>query len=125
MAVPQPDNGDNIPMQNLQDKETGYPALASVMGPFSRMGMYKIFASLNSHSLLIRQAELVHLEVQLRNCISVDKDVGLKYHESVYDLMQAAQAGGANAEQWRLILEIRTKLDEYSTKCSRLPVECS
>lgn len=98
-------------------RQTGYPALASVMGPFRRMSMYKRFSSLNSYSLLMRQAELIHLEARLQAFISAGKQAGLKYNESVYDMLQAAQSGGMDSERWELVLEIRRKLDEY-IKCN-------
>lgn len=114
MANQQPPAGGNIQMQPPGQKATGYPALASVMGPFNRLGMYKMFASLNSHSLLLRQAELIHLEMELRACISVDKAAGSTLHESAYDMINSYDPKGADAGQWRLVLKLRKKLDEYS-----------
>lgn len=104
-------------MQNTESKATGYPALASIMGPFPSLGMYKRFGQLNSYNLLVRQAELLHLEAKLRTRITMDKEGGLDYHKSVWDLMQSASAEGSGEEQWNLTLQIRSKLGEYST-CS-------
>lgn len=85
------------------------------MGPFARLAIYKRFASLNSYNLLLRQAELLHLEQRLRVCISVDTATGLNFHESVQDMLDAADAGAVRVEQWELVLEVRTKLEAYST----------
>lgn len=87
------------------------------MGTFSRLAMYKRFARLNAHSMLLRQAELIHLETQLQTMISVDQDEGHDVH-SVFDHMleaeRSASPGSPVHERWQLMLDIRKKLDEYS-----------
>ena len=110
-----PDNadGDDISVPDVGKETGGYRALADLMGTFPHTGMYKRFASLNAR-LLIQQAEILHLETELRDLITDDRQAGFSYDENAQVLIASAQKDGIQAEQWRLTLEIRHKLKEYS-----------
>ncbi|KAK5729284.1 hypothetical protein LTR15_002426 [Elasticomyces elasticus] len=101
-------------MAEMAEKSVGYPELASFMGPFRRMGLYKRFAALNAYSLLVQQAEILDLEAKLRARIEVDMEAGLPYHKNVFSLMETVQTSGSVAPQWQMLLDIRGKLKEYN-----------
>jgi hypothetical protein len=48
-------------------RRLGYPALADLMGQHGGMAMYKQFASLSAHSLLMQQVELLDMQAELDN----------------------------------------------------------
>lgn len=96
--------------------KTGYPALADMMA-HSGLYMFKRFASLNARNLLYMQAELLLLERELNAIAEYDHlqnpDLDAKnYATSCEKLMESLDNG--NAMQWNKILEVRTKLEEYS-----------
>ena len=49
----------------------GYSKLASLMGTYSDTLIFRHFGALSAQNLLYLQAELVHLEHELRECITV------------------------------------------------------
>jgi hypothetical protein len=51
--------------QHQSSCEVGYHALATLMGPHKGVAMYKQFASLTAHSLLMQQVELLDLQRDL------------------------------------------------------------
>lgn len=91
----------------------GYHALASLMGPVGGMAQFKRFTKLNTHNLLMQQAEILHLENKLVAHVKVDHQEGLDYECNVGNML-AAHGAGMLDEQWQLILEIREKLKAYS-----------
>lgn len=102
-------------MSALHEEPKGYYALAHIMGLGAGTAMFKRFAHLNVHSLLIQQAELLDLQRQLDVWISVDKSRGLQFDTVALDLIKAGK-DGSNDEQWKLVLQIREKLRIYSKK---------
>ncbi|KAM0716127.1 hypothetical protein Q7P37_008641 [Cladosporium fusiforme] len=100
-------------MSALSDEPKGYFALAHIMGLGSGTAMFKRFAQLNLHSLLIQQAELLDLQRQLDVAISVDKGRGLHFDTIALDLIEAGK-DGINDEQWKLVMQIREKLRTYN-----------
>ena len=94
----------------------GYAKVAQLMASHNELAIFRRFQELNMRNLLYLQAELSHLEAELRDIVEADT----KYPECAnnsYDwwsLTQAEDCGGA--EQWDKILEIREKLDKYSTQ---------
>jgi hypothetical protein len=46
-------------------RRPGYPALADFMGQHGGMAMYKQFANLSTHSLLMQQVQLLNLQREL------------------------------------------------------------
>lgn len=103
-------------MSNVQDpnqSSPGYRALAAIIGPYCGMALFKRFSILNAHSLLLQQAELLHLESDLEALIAVDRDDGLRYDEIALDLIKSGESG-QSSDQWSLVLKIREKLRDYS-----------
>ena len=96
----------------------GYPRLASLMGAHPEAAIFRRFGSLNALNLLHLQAELTHLESELYRQAKADAESG-HFERSLYDrdwqtLSQSATAKDANPEQWKLLLQVRDKLRQYS-----------
>ena len=112
-------------MANVQSPSQGVPgyrALAAVIGPHCGLSLFKHFSVLNTHSLLLQQAELLHLESDLEAAISVDRDDGLRYDEVALDLIKSRESA-ESSDQWDLILKIREKLRDYSIGRSIRPTK--
>jgi hypothetical protein len=92
-----------------------YPKLSEFMGSWSDIAIFRRFSTLNAENLLFLQAELSHLEHELRALREDDaqsederKQLALR---SWWDLK-----GDEDSEQLALIREIRATLKEYSTR---------
>jgi len=102
----------------------GYPKLAAQMGHYPETAILRRFATLNSQNLLYLQAEVIHLEKQLRELEVADSQVqgGNKplYAKDWYWLKTSAEDGDVEGKQWQVLIETRAKLKEYSqfTRCS-------
>ena len=97
---------------------TGYSKLASLMGAHSELAIFRRFRTLNAQNLLYLQAELVHLEHKLRQCVEADISSG-HVDRTIYDrdwqsLAESEASPGGNREQWETVLRIRNVLKEYS-----------
>lgn len=97
----------------------GYPKFASFIAADHSMSIYRRFSTLNSYNLLCLQAELVHLEAQLRDIAAEDKRSGdtikQMFSYSIWHLKQSAEDPGAgHPTRWLKLLETRQKLKEYS-----------
>ena len=97
----------------------GYSELASIMGKYSEMGILRRFGTLNAQNLLYLQAELTELEIGLKKAAQDDIDHG--NHGDVRRRLFAQNwtllsrpIGDGDETQWAKILQIRTKLREYS-----------
>jgi len=93
----------------------GYAKLADLVGHDGDFAIFRRFAALNAKNLLYLQAEIVNLENDLillerENEESGDMDL-LEHQIWVAKLMAAPE--GQN-QQWKKVLEIREKLNEYS-----------
>lgn len=87
------------------------------MGKYPELGMVYRFSSLTIQSLLYQQAEIIGLqqdlhELEVINDKSQDK-VRASFSRNWFALSSADEYDGSD-EQWRLVLEIREKLKEYS-----------
>jgi hypothetical protein len=94
----------------------GYPKLACYMGTYHEAAIFRRFGSLNSQNLLYLQAELVHLERELRRLESLDS-IAQRGSDSVYatDWYWLDNSGlRENCPQLKVVLAIRSKLKEYS-----------
>ncbi|MCJ1462994.1 hypothetical protein MMC07_001598 [Pseudocyphellaria aurata] len=91
-----------------------YSRLANLIASHPEMALFRQFASLNVKNILYMQAELVHLEAELENIEREDKHSknGDKFEVSLFDLK--ASSCTENDIQWRKVLEIRSKLQQYS-----------
>lgn len=92
----------------------GYPALAQLMGPNAGMAVFKRFAELNTHSLLMQQAHLLRLEAELQAQQLADDLNPCAYNKKVHCLVDDRFDPGKKAQQWGLHVEIREQLKEYS-----------
>lgn len=101
-------------MKTTEKRNHGYPALAQLMGPHSGMAIFKRFSILASHDLLLRQAELLHLERKLHRQGTVDRLAGLSLSEKADELF-ASPVDGFGHAQLETVLEIRGRLKEYSS----------
>ena len=100
----------------MVEKQTGYPSLAKVMGPYPGMALFKRFAVLNARNLLYMQAELIDLELQFDILTSQDhtsSDPRRRAFAKEF-LKLSEPLDGLQAQQWQKALEIREKLKEYS-----------
>lgn len=110
----------------------GYPELSRFMALDDGMLQFKRFAALNAHSLLMQQAELLVLEQNLGARGTADRQYG--HHTEVEKLMEPIAAASnvsstpnVNAtsnvktynQQWELVLEIRSRLKDYSKSCTK------
>jgi hypothetical protein len=98
----------------------GYSKLASMMGPHPELAIFRRFGTLNAHNLLYLQAELVHLEHRLHQCVKSDAESG-HIDRTIYDrdwqsLSESKLMPDGNAEQWETALKIRSTLKEYSKR---------
>ena len=93
-----------------------YLELAELMGKYPGLAIFRRFATLNAKNLLYLQAEIAELEDQLdllerQDYDSTKESESKKFQWEARLLMTAPE--GEN-QQWQKILEIRTKLKEYS-----------
>jgi hypothetical protein len=93
----------------------GYARLSRLMGRQDACAIYRRFRTLNSLNLLYLQAELTHLEQELADLAKRDSEhEDRKYYtRDWWSLSQNDEE--EDVEQWEKVLEIRTKLDQYST----------
>lgn len=98
----------------------GYAKLGLLMGEFPEVAIFRRFSALSAQNLLYLQAELRHLEVDLRKYAQNDdesshrdrKDYSLDwiaFRESSDELVDE----GNDGRQWETVMAIRNKLEEY------------
>jgi hypothetical protein len=105
-----------------------YPRLSEFMGLWPEVAIFRRFGALNAQNLLFLQAEIAHLERELKNIRERDDrredEKGLLAQRSWFELSQATEDGEYCA-QWAIIQDIRSKLSEYSKrKKSRWDPHC-
>lgn len=98
----------------------GYARLSHLMGTYSEFAILRRFRDLNMQNLLYLQAEIIHLEEELRKAVSDDARYAQR-HYYPYDWWSLAhgdddESDDEPSEQWRLMLEIREKLENYSRR---------
>lgn len=102
-------------------KQRGYPKLASLMGHHTETAIFRRFGQLNMLNLLSLQAELTDLELQLQYIRQEDQasDDPLRMLHTIdfWELRPSRKAG--DDLQWQTLLNIRRKLQEYSTAFKR------
>lgn len=90
------------------------------MGSHPETAIFRRFDHLNMLNLLSLQAELMDLEVHLQNIRGEDEisgDPSRTLHAvSFYEMRQSKSEGGDL--QWQILMDIRAKLQEYSTAFS-------
>lgn len=93
----------------------GYAKIAHLMGEHPEFAIFRRFRALNMQNLLYLQAEIIHLEAELRRLAREDmKHGGRQDHPHDWWSLSQGQEEG-DAKQWEKVLEIREKLEEYST----------
>jgi hypothetical protein len=97
----------------------GYPKLANLMGNYAEMAIFRRFGDLNYLNALSIQAELLELQVQLKDichednhCSDPDRLMYSKYFHALRN-----SEGGRGGDQLEKIMQIRAKLDQYSISC--------
>jgi hypothetical protein len=94
----------------------GYAKVAGLMGTYPEYSILRRFRALNMQNLLYLQAEITHLEAELRRLAQQDVTSGNK-PDHVHDWWTLAHDDElGDAKQWELVLEIREKLEKYSTR---------
>ena len=93
---------------------TGYDKLAALIGKYPSLGIYRRFGALSAKVLLNMQAELAHLETELRiitqrNSSDPEK---ARFDVSWEALSQASSEGAADLQR-KVILQIQEKLSIY------------
>ena len=110
------ENGEDCPPPgNGKDLVIGYPKLAHKMGIIPEQAIFRQFSALGAASLLYRQAELVYLERELREVQREDNEDSdpCKQEYAVYWKGLNGSIVKGNGRQWKLLLQIRTKLKDY------------
>ncbi|KAF2195699.1 hypothetical protein K469DRAFT_649806 [Zopfia rhizophila CBS 207.26] len=92
----------------------GYAKVAQLMGTHSDVAILRRFQSLNVQNLLYLQAEIIHLESELREVARRDtRKANRKSH--AHDWWSLSQGEcEADTEQWEAVLAIREKLEKYN-----------
>lgn len=95
--------------------QNGYPGLAKLIGPnFDQgLGIFRQFAELNARNLLYMQAEILCLQQEL-DLLTYTDEHGPDLSAQTFS-RNVRNMRDVNNEQWAKILEIRIKLDGYST----------
>ena len=100
------------------DAPEGYHELTEdLLGPYPELAHFRRFGSLNMLNLLSLQAELTHLKVRFDAIASRDDkahnyNTTSRYSKSFRAMLVFPPE--KRPEQWKLLLEIRAKLNEYS-----------
>jgi hypothetical protein len=92
----------------------GYNKIAQLMGRHHSLAILRKFGELNMQDLLYLQAQIIHLESELRDIAIHDKEQpGREYHSRDWWSL-AESKEDEDSEQWNKVLEIREKLKEFS-----------
>jgi hypothetical protein len=94
--------------------EQGYAKVAGLISSFPELANFRRFQTLNLQNLLYMQAEITHLESDLKELATEDVRSGknLDHHHDWWSL--AHDDSESAREQWTLIQKIREKLEMYS-----------
>jgi hypothetical protein len=104
----------NSMKEDFERAEQGYAKVAGLISNFPELANFRRFQTLNIQNLLYMQAEITHLECDLKELATEDLRSGknLDHH---YDWWSLAHDESESArQQWQLIQEIRSKLEKYS-----------
>ena len=93
----------------------GYAKVANIMALHPELAIVRRFSALNMQRTLHLQAELVHLETELKEQVMEDlakNPHAMFYAKDWWSLSRSADNG--DETQWRKLLEVGEKLKEYS-----------
>lgn len=120
-------------MPQITPSPEGYPKLAKCMGSSPEFAIFRRFATLNARNLLFLQAEITLLEKKLEDLTAadekathLDRAIYSRDWETLKDSCdEGAENRGHDPKQWKLFLDIRTKLKEYSMFLFKYDVYCA
>jgi hypothetical protein len=96
----------------------GYAKVAQLMSTHPEFAILRRFQALNMQNLLYMQAEVTHLEAELRSQAEEDTQSGQK-PDHAHDWWSLSQEQDVSStRQWDIVLELREKLEKYSTSLS-------
>ncbi|EXJ76781.1 uncharacterized protein A1O5_01289 [Cladophialophora psammophila CBS 110553] len=95
-----------------------YPKLSNLMGTWPEVAIFRRFGSLNAQNLLFLQAEITHLETELRDLRAEEEEKqdlkGIAAQRNWFELSRGLDEDDEPSEQWDIIQKIRVKLREYN-----------
>lgn len=94
----------------------GYAKIASLMSHHRELAIFRRFGTFNLQNLLYLQAELTHLEKDLKELAEKDQADPNRLFYTKYWYSLAHSEDDEEKEQWEKVLQIREKLTEYSRK---------
>jgi hypothetical protein len=92
----------------------GYAKIASLMSHHHELAIFRRFGTFNLQNLLYLQAELTHLEEDLKEVVKKDQADPGRFFYTKHWYSLANSEDGEEKEQWGKVLQIREKLKEYS-----------
>jgi hypothetical protein len=99
---------------------TGYERLSRLIGTYPELAIYRKFSTLCAKLLLYKQAELQHLENELRIISQMDaRDPKKSVYAVSWEAMNDASEEGGEDLQKQKILEIDDKMDKYCPSDTR------
>lgn len=105
----------SVVLNSLNGAVPGYPRLGSRMGLVPEMAIFRRFGALNAQMLLYMQADIIHIEEQLRKIEIQDskskEDYKYKYARDCWFLFNPETN---NDRQLQLVTDLKAKLKEYS-----------
>jgi hypothetical protein len=92
----------------------GYNKVAALMSTYPEFAILRSFRTLNMQNLLYLQAEITHLEAELRRRTveNIASGKSPDYQHDWWSLAHGHEDG--NGMQWDIMLEIGEKLEKYS-----------
>ena len=96
-------------------KPQGYHKLAALMAEDNSIAIFRCFDYINMLSLLSLQAEIIDLQGHFRYQCQLD-DNSLDVDEKSYSqwFLKLQESQGSDADQYRMLKELRGKVKEYS-----------
>jgi hypothetical protein len=95
--------------------EEGHAKVATMMIQYNEFAIFRKFSKLNYQNLLYLQAELMHLEANLKKLADRDgRDPNRTCYSKDWWFLAQNEEEHDSREQWQKFLQIRNKLKEYS-----------
>ena len=95
---------------------TGYTSLARIMGARCDLSMFRRFSALGAQNLLCMQAELIDLELELKQLTEDRSMFEINKTWSKFNIQHTNE----DAQLWRMKhLELRQRLENYCTMLTR------
>lgn len=117
-AAPMAPGDAHVTVRELFQRANGHEPLAAYMGEFPESAIFRRFATLNARNILYYQAELAYLERILKEAAETDSQSGDSTLEQFgqwwFKLSHCDQFPCGSSEQWKIFLEIRRVLNDYS-----------